>query len=94
MEEFAYSGGVRAGGTLRGQRYALGIKSNYLLINIKGTSTKYLQRPPGSLPFSYYFLRKTTKYEHALIATLSFSPEILFFSKSPKPAPSRALIIS
>ena len=35
MQVFAYGGGVRAGGTLRGQRYTLGIKSKGTL---KGTS--------------------------------------------------------
>ena len=42
MQMFAYGGGVRAGGTLRGQRYSLGIKSNGTLKgtlkrNLKGT---------------------------------------------------------
>ena len=34
MLEFAYGGGVRAGGTLRGQRYALGF---FLTGPLKGT---------------------------------------------------------
>ena len=40
MEEFAYGGGVRAGGTLRGQRYSLGIKSKRNLKRILKSNLK------------------------------------------------------
>ena len=43
MEEFAYGGGVRAGGTLRGQRYSLGIKSKG---SLKGTLKGTLKVTP------------------------------------------------